>query len=64
MLCIVINTATTLTSTLFTRTLIDDYIVPLTLSENPISLHLPTRSSPLAAGLIVGIGSAPIFTTD
>ena len=35
LVCIVITSITTLTSTLFTRTLIDDYIVPLTQTANP-----------------------------
>ena len=33
--CILVTTATTLTSTLFTRTLIDDYIAPLSVAANP-----------------------------
>lgn len=33
--CILVTAVTTLTSTLFTRTLIDDYIVPLTQTDNP-----------------------------
>ena len=35
LVCIVITSVTTLASTLFTRTLIDDYIVPLTQTDNP-----------------------------
>lgn len=35
MACILISSVTTLASTLFTRTLIDDYIVPLTQAANP-----------------------------
>ena len=35
MVCILISSVTTLASTLFTRTLIDDYIVPLTQAANP-----------------------------
>ena len=35
LVCIVVTSFTTLASTLFTRTLIDDYIVPLTQSPNP-----------------------------
>jgi len=33
--CIVVSSLTSLASTLFTRTLIDDYIVPLTQADNP-----------------------------
>ena len=35
LMCIAITSVTTLASTLFTRTLIDDYIVPLTQAANP-----------------------------
>ena len=35
LVCIAITSVTTLASTLFTRTLIDDYIVPLTRAANP-----------------------------
>ena len=35
LVCIAITSVTTLASTLFTRTLIDDYIVPLTQAANP-----------------------------
>jgi len=35
MICILISSVTTLLSTLFTKTLIDDYIVPLTQMDNP-----------------------------
>jgi len=35
MICILISSAATLSSTLFTKTLIDDYIVPLTQVDNP-----------------------------
>ena len=55
MLCIIINSVTTLVSTLFTRTLIDDYIVPLTQSENPDFEPLARTLFTLAAVLIVGI---------
>ena len=55
MLCIIINSVTTLVSTLFTRTLIDDYIVPLTQSENPDFAPLAHTLFTLAAVLIVGI---------
>ena len=55
MLCIIINSVTTLVSTLFTRTLIDDYIVPLTQSENPDFAPLAHTLFTLAAVLIIGI---------
>ena len=40
-LCIVITSVTTLISNLFTRTLIDDYVVPLTQATNPLVLPAP-----------------------
>lgn len=53
--CILVTTATTLTSTLFTRTLIDDYIAPLTLEETPNFGPLAVALMKLAAVLIVGV---------
>ena len=53
--CILVTTATTLTSTLFTRTLIDDYIRPLTQSPNPNFNPLAATLIKLAAVLIVGV---------
>ena len=54
-LCIIITSVTTLVSTLFTRTLIDDYIVPLTQSANPDFTPLARTLFTLAAVLVVGI---------
>ena len=54
-LCIIITSVTTLVSTLFTRTLIDDYIVPLTQSANPDFTPLAHTLFTLAAVLAVGI---------
>ena len=54
MICIVITSAATLTSTLFTKTLIDDYILPLTKVSNPDFHPLATALMKLAAVLIVG----------
>ena len=54
-LCIIITSVTTLISTLFTRTLIDDYIVPLTQSANPDFTPLARTLFTLAAVLVVGI---------
>ena len=54
--CILVTTATTLTSTLFTRTLIDDYIAPLTLEANPDFSPLAITLAKLAAVLLVGVG--------
>ena len=54
--CILVTTATTLTSTLFTRTLIDDYIAPLSVSANPDFGPLAVTLFKLAAVLLVGVG--------
>ena len=54
-LCIIITSVTTLVSTLFTRTLIDDYIVPLTQSANPDFTPLARTLFTLASVLVVGI---------
>ena len=35
LVCILVSSLTSLVSSLFTRTLIDDYIVPLTQVDNP-----------------------------
>ena len=55
-LCILVTTATTLTSTLFTRTLIDDYIAPLSTAANPDFGPLAVTLFKLAAVLLVGVG--------
>jgi len=52
--CIVVTSFTTLASTLFTRTLIDDYIVPLTQSANPDYSPLLLTLGKLGAILLVG----------
>ena len=54
-LCIVVTSVTTLASTLFTRTLIDDYIVPLTLSSHPEYSGLAKALFTLASVLLVGV---------
>ncbi|MBR5640396.1 MAG: ABC transporter ATP-binding protein [Muribaculaceae bacterium] len=54
--CILVTTATTLTSTLFTRTLIDDYIAPLSVASNPNFGPLAVTLFKLAAVLLVGVG--------
>lgn len=53
--CILVTTATTLTSTLFTRTLIDDYIAPLTAEAHPDFGPLAVTLFKLGAVLAVGI---------
>ncbi len=53
--CIVITSVTTLASTLFTRTLIDDYIVPLTQSPNPEYTSLAEVLFKLGLILLVGV---------
>lgn len=54
-ICILVTTATTLTSTLFTRTLIDDYIAPLSSEANPDFGPLAITLFKLAAVLLVGV---------
>ena len=53
--CIIISSVTTLASTLFTRTLIDDYIVPLTQQAHPDFAPLAHTLFTLAAVLLVGV---------
>ena len=55
LVCIVITSITTLTSTLFTRTLIDDYIVPLTQTDNPEYHSLAQVLFKLGIVLLVGV---------
>ena len=53
--CIVITAFTTLASTLFTRTLIDDYIVPLTQTASPDYGPLAATLTKLALILLLGV---------
>ena len=53
--CIIVSSAATLMSTLFTRTLIDDYIVPLKGIDNPDFSPLAMALLRLAAVLVVGV---------
>jgi len=53
--CIVITSLTTLASTLFTRTLIDDYIVPLTKVDNPEFNSLAQTLFKLGLILFLGV---------
>ena len=55
LVCIVVSSITTLASTLFTRTLIDDYIVPLTQTANPEYHSLAQVLFKLALILLVGV---------
>ena len=57
MVCILITSATTLTSTLFTRTLIDDYILPLTKMDNPDFNPLAHALENLAVVLVAAFAS-------
>ena len=54
-ICILVTTATTLISTLFTRTLIDDYIAPLSVEAHPDFGPLAVTLFKLAAVLLVGV---------
>ena len=53
--CIIITSITTTISTLFTRTLIDDYIVPLTQMDNPQYASLAQILFKLGVILFVGV---------
>ena len=55
LVCIAITSVTTLASTLFTRTLIDDYIVPLTQSANPEYTALWDTLIKLGLILLLGV---------
>ena len=55
LVCIVITSITTLTSTLFTRTLIDEYIVPLTQTANPEYHSLAEVLFKLGLILLLGV---------
>ena len=55
LVCIVVTSITTLTSTLFMRTLIDDYIVPLTQMANPEYHSLAQVLFKLGLILLLGV---------
>ena len=55
LVCIVISSITSLASTLFTRTLIDDYIVPLTQVANPEYASLMQTLFKLGLVLLLGV---------
>ena len=55
LVCIVVSSITSLVSTLFTRTLIDDYIVPLTQVENPEYASLLQTLFKLGLVLLLGV---------
>ena len=54
-LCIIVSSVTSLASSLFTRTLIDDYIVPMTAAAAPDYAPLAVALVKLGAILLVGI---------
>ena len=59
--CIAITSVTTLASTLFTRTLIDDYIIPLTQSADPQYASLVQTLFKLGIVLLVGVVCSYIY---
>ena len=59
--CIVVTSVTTLMSTLFTRTLIDDYIVPLTQVDNPAYASLSQALFRLGLILLVGVACSYLY---
>ena len=62
LVCIVITSVATLSSTLFTRTLIDDYIVPLTQVDNPEYASLAQTLFKLGIVLLLGVVTS--FTSN
>jgi len=54
-LCIIISSVTSLASSLFTRSLIDDYILPMTAAAAPDYAPLAVALAKLAAIILVGI---------
>lgn len=60
MVCIFVSSLTSLVSSLFTRTLIDDYIVPLTQAENPAYTSLAQTLFKL--GLVLFFGTICSYT--
>ena len=57
-LCIIATSCTTLVSSLFTRSLIDDYIMPLSTMPDPSFSPLAATLVKLAAVLLVGVACA------
>ena len=55
LLCIVVSSVTSLASSLFTRTLIDDYITPMTAAAAPDYAPLAVALTKLGAIILVGI---------
>jgi ATP-binding cassette subfamily B protein len=60
LVCIVVSSITSLFSTLFTRTLIDDFITPLTLMATPD--YAPLMQELLRLGLILLLGVVASYT--
>ncbi|MCR5679881.1 MAG: ABC transporter ATP-binding protein/permease [Prevotella sp.] len=56
--CIVVSSLTSLASTLFTRTLIDDYIIPLTQAANPQYASLLQALVRLGLVLLLGVAAS------
>ena len=61
LVCIAVTSVTTLASTLFTRTLIDDYIVPLTQTANPEYSSLWQTLIKLGFILLVGVACSYLY---
>lgn len=55
LLCIVVASVTSLFSTLFTQTLIDDYVIPLTQADNPEYASLAQALFRLGLVLLLGV---------
>ena len=61
LVCIAITSVTTLASTLFTRTLIDDYIIPLTKVASPEYYSLSQALFKLGLVLLVGVACSYLY---
>lgn len=61
LVCIAITSVTTLASTLFTRTLVDDYIVPLTKVASPEYYSLSQALFKLGLVLLVGVACSYLY---
>jgi len=59
--CIIVTSVTTTLSTLFTRTLIDDYVVPLTQVDNPEYASLAQALVKLGIILLFGVACSYIY---
>lgn len=60
-ICILVSSAASITSTLFIKTLIDDYVMPLTQVDNPEFASLAQALFKLALVLLLGVACSYIY---